>query len=963
MNRQFHLLGAGVAALMTAIPAMASAQETAGASNDVVVVTGSKIPREDLEGPSPVAVFGEQQIDRSGAVSIGRLLREIPSVAGAGETRAINNSGAGSQEVSLRGLGSQRTLVLINGRRVPDSSAGLEGQVDLNTIPVSLIERVEVLKDGASTVYGADAVAGVVNVILRRDFEGIALDYQKGISEQGDAEQDSVSLTLGDTFDKGNFVINFSLTEEGEVSAGDREFSKQARDIELGELIPGGSSAPPWGRYFVTGGPEPSVTLGPDYSGGPFFGYQGFQFAEDAYNFAPINHQAQPLDRWSATFIANYDVDVLSDGPFFLDTELFTEVSYVDRQSQQQLAEVPLAPLAFFGFDAPYSADNGYNPFGQEISDWRRRIVETGGRTDDVQVKTFRTVLGARGELPRDWSWEFSYSYGDVDRTSSFFPIIDLNKTALAVGPTAMDGDGVLRCDTDSDGDFTDADDQTCVPLDVFGENSITPEMIDYIAITQNESTEATSEIFALDLVNPSIFTLPAGDVGIAVGYVHRSEEGTFTPDSQVAALGGAATGTPSQATVGGYELDEFFGEVRVPILADRPLADELTVEAGIRWSDYDTFGDTTNYKVGLTYRPVSDVLLRGSVNTAFRAPQIEDLFGGAEFSFPSTTDPCASNPSQFCIDDGVPPGGFDQLSSQVRTIEGGNVDLQPEEADIFTVGAVYTPSQIPGLALGLDYYDYEITDAITTIGASVILQECAATGEFCELIDRLDNPGEVTDGAPILVDNRTTNVGQIETQGVDFFIEYVDIPAGPGEITARLQGTYTDTFDLTQANGTVVPHAGYFRDDNEGHFAKLRLNSELAYTVGGFTGSITGRFIDSVEEFGEDLFGSCVNDGGFVITPGVNAGLTCVGERSSLAASPVDVGKFHRRIEAVTYWDVYAEYLMPIEQVETILYMGIDNLLDEQPPLSVDGFNDNTDVRTYDTIGRFLYGGIRTKF
>lgn len=942
---------------------MAAVAQDEEATGDRIEVVGSLIPRQDLTGPSPIAVYDETAIEQSGAISIGQLLREIPSVAGAGQTTSINNGGSGSQQISLRGLGSQRTLVLVNGRRVPDSSGSLVGQVDLNTIPVSLIERVEVLKGGASTTYGSDAVAGVVNIVLKESFEGVEVGYQTGLSDEGDAQRHAYDFTFGDTGDKGSFVVNFTKIEEDGITAGDRDWAAEATGILFGEVIPLGSSAPPWGRYFVEGAGASSVTLGPDYGGGDFFGFRDYSSSTDTYNFAPINNQTLPVNRWSFTAMGNYDLDVLTDVGPFVTTEAFAEVSYIDRESTVALAEVPLAPFAFFGYDAPFSADNAYNPFGQDITDWRRRLVEGGPRTDDVEVQTTRLITGLSGELTGGWLWELSYVYGDVSRTSTFFPIINLDNVAQAVGPTVMDGDGILRCDTDGDEAFTSADNGDCVPLNIFGENSITQDMLDFISVTQNERTQINSETISLDFVQPALFELPGGDAGLAFGFVHREERGEFIPDSQVAALGSAATGTPAQATEGGYALDEVFAEIRLPVI------EQVEIDAGLRYSDYDTFGSTTNYKVGLQVRPVESVLLRGSFNTAFRAPQIDDLFGGQSFSFPSVTDPCASNPTASCIADGVPAGGFDQISSQVRTLVGGNPDVQPEESETLTAGFVYSGSgSLDGVAFGVDYFDYEIVDPITTVGASVILQQCATTGAFCDLIDRVTTPG-ATEGAPILIVNTTTNVGMIEAAGVDFFAEYTGLedPFFGGVIDLKFDGTYYDQYDVTQADGSVVEHAGFFRDDQEGHFAHWRWTAGGSYSFGPFALSTSVRYIGGVDEFGNDLLGSCVDEVGNVATvfgvymDGKNRGLTCVTSGSAYAES--NLGDYHRKVEAATYVDLYASYDFDAFGTESQVYFGVDNVGNETPPYSVDGFNDNTDVRTYDTLGRYYYAGFRTQF
>ncbi|MDP6537454.1 MAG: TonB-dependent receptor [Gammaproteobacteria bacterium] len=933
------------AGLLSATTATTSfAQDEALEELEEIIVTGSRIPRRDLDGPSPVSIYDRSNIEQSGATSIGQMLREIPAVAGGAQSTNINNGGSGSQNISLRGLGSARTLVLINGRRAPDSSGGNGGLVDLNTIPVAMVDRVEVLKDGASAIYGSDAISGVVNIILRDDFEGVDFSMQTGESSEDDGEKTEASLTVGNAFDGGNYVFSLTRTEENETVAGNRDWAEQAYYILFGEWIPGGSSAPPWGRYD-------GMTLGPDYNGDGAGGLRPYSGATDAYNYAPINFQRQPNDRWIINASGNSTVDAFSDVGIFGETKVFGEINYIDRESSYALAEQPLAPLAFYGFPAPYSADNAYNPTGVGISDWRRRLVEDGPRTGFTEIQTFRGVAGFEGELDNNISWELYANYSEVDYSNSYGPLFNLNKVANAVGPTVLDG-GTLRCDTVNDGVFTSADNQACVPLNTFGEGSITQDMVDYIAFRQNELNKVEQKIFAFNMTKPDLFSLPAGDVGIAGGILRRKESGKYTPDALVDELAetGAVTGTPSDVTNGDYEVDEVYLEARIPIL------DNLELELGGRYSDYDTFGDTDNWKVGVQYYPTDEILVRGSASTSFRAPTISNLYGGSGISFPAVTDPCSANPTPNCIADGVPAAGFTQISTQVRTLVGGNADSEPEDSDMYTVGFVYQPEAFPGVALSVDYYDIEVDDPITSVGASVILGQCATTGEFCDLIDRF-GPGP-NEGAPILIDNRTTNAGKLETSGVDLFAEYRDIETDVGTFGIRWEATYLREYDKTQANGTVVPHDEYFRDDEDGHFAEWRSTLSGLFEYGNFSAQIDYRFIDEVTEFGQDLVGSCVDGAGAQVQAGINVGLTCVTAGSKYAST--NLGDFVRTVDDADYVDLYASY----DWGENfVFYGGIDNLTDEDPPLSVDGFNDNTDVRTFDTIGRYYYVGFRTRF
>ena len=1004
------------------------AQGVDGHEMEEIVVTGSLIPRRDLTGPSPVTVFDRDSIAQSGVTSIGQMLREIPAVSGQAQSTTINNGGTGSQNISLRGLGSQRTLVLINGRRAPDSSGSNNGVVDLNTIPVAMVDRVEILKDGASAIYGSDAIAGVVNLVLRRDFQGVEFYAQTGQSGESDGEKHELSIVAGDAFDGGNFVMSITRVDEAETRASNRDWAKQAYGISNGEWRPGGSTAPPWGFYNIKTGnlvqeqevvngvkttncinslvkeivPDPndstrrieqnkldkngnvqtidevkSYTLGSDFSGamgadnlmgtrtstcgrtGTQIGGLGeFAGFDDRYNYAPINFQRQPNERWIINAMATNRVDTLSDISIFEETRIFGEVNYIDRENSRALAEQPLAPLAFYSYSAPYSADNEYNPTGKSIADWRRRLVEDGPRTGFVEVKTIRGIVGLEGELAGNWSWSFYGNYSEVDSSDDYGPLFDLSKVKLAVGPTARDDDGNVKCDTNGDGMFNNDDDAMCVPLNVFGQGSITRDMIDYISFRQFETNKVAQRVVAFNLTKPNLFELPGGDVGFAAGLSQRKESGKYKPDALVAALAeiSAVTGTPSDVTDGSYTVDELFFEFRIPAM------ETLEMELGYRYSDYDTFGDTSNWKFGVQYRPIDDLLLRGSAGTSFRAPSIQELYGGSGISFPSITDPCAKNPTSFCIADGVPSGGFTKISDQIRTQVGGNANTQPEEADSYTLGLVYQPSQLPGVAIAADYYNVSIEDPITTPGAALILEQCAETGAFCSLITRFAS-GTPNHGNPTLVDNRTTNAGKLETSGIDLLVEWRDIETNVGTFGVRWEASFLLEYDKTGADGKVVPHDGFFRDDQDGHFAELKFTLSGFYERDGLTARLDYRWIDEVREFGG---GGCWGDTNpdvnvtmlGVTTPGQNVGLTCVTASSPYAEN--NLGAFTRVIDSAGYFDLHVGYVIN-ENVN--VFGGIDNLLDEDPPLSVDGFNDNTDVRTFDTIGRYMYLGVRTSF
>jgi len=937
MARSNRLLRASISLALlplAAAPQFAAAQQDPPALEEIVV-TGSRIARRDLDTSGPLSTFTRDELEVSGRLSLGEILREIPSVAGAGQTTQINNGGAGANTISLRGLGSTRTLVLLNGRRLPNSTLSLAGEVDMNTIPVSMVERVEVLREGASAVYGSDAVAGVINIITRRDFSGFDLNAGYRETSEGDGETMEFSLTFGESFDRGHFIFDASYYDEQETSVAKRDWANVPKDYFFGPdqgFASGafqflGSSAPPWGNYNVPGlGP---VTLGPDFAGGTIIApngqaYKPFDFfGGDSYNFAPINHARQPNQRWMLTFQGEREVDFLPDA--MGDVRLIAEAQYINRTSQGAFAEEPLAPLIFYGYGgSPYSADNFYNPFGENIADWRRRLVEAGPRTDDRKVETKRIVLGLEGDVGR-WNWDLTYQYGNASGTSRT-NVINLERVANAVGPSLVDPEtGAFVLDADGNPQCAN-DTLNCVPLNVFGENSITPEMLDYIQFITNEFAGASHNIWSFNLTNSELFDLPAGPLGIAVGAQYREERGFDFPDSQVQTLAvdNAVTGVPRFETSGSYDVKELYAEMLIPLLSDAPLAQSVELDLAHRFSDYSSFGTTNNSKIGLRWRMNEQVMVRGGFSQAFRAGQISQLFGGAGTSFPTLTDPCGTNPTPFCIADGVPPGGFTQPSQQISTQVGGNPEIQPEEADIFTAGIVYTPNWLEGLSFTIDYYNVELENAISGLGGDFILNSCANTGELCDLITRF-GPDSGVEGAVSSIDNRLTNVGGVKTDGWDFGIAFRGLETGYGNFDFRVDASYISKYDKEVAGGQVIPHAGLFIDDQDGWFGRIKANVGVDWNIRDVRVAYLARYIHGAQETGEDLF----------------------------FGNP-----FVRRISSATYHDLQFTY--NLRNTGASFVLGVNNLFDRDPSESWTGFNDNTDVRTFDTMGRVMYARVR---
>ncbi|WNC71152.1 TonB-dependent receptor [Thalassotalea psychrophila] len=956
------------AASTAGISANAFAAEEATAEEEVerIEVTGSRIKRTDMEGANPVQVITREDLIATGISNMGDILQKIPSVAGAGTNTAINNGGSGAVRVSLRGLGAERTLVLLNGRRMVASGLGANASVDLSTIPTAIVKRVEVLKDGASAIYGSDAIGGVVNIITRNDFEGMEFNasYDVG-TEESDGATKTVDLTIGFASEKGSAVVNAYYVQQEAQWSGDRDWSAYefSKDPD-GSFSKGGSSAPPWGRYNGVNSFNPDNFIPElDENGDPVFEDDGspsmvlpagtcdsfthgansgpgqsdpsdhtsalndqcWDWGKDTYNYAPANYHLTPQEKYGIYAEAQYEIND--------SVRVKTELSFNRRTSDTKLAPLPLAPLAFFGYSAPYSADNHYNmtqgPVDMngdtvEISDWRRRMVETGGRDTRFRVETVRAMFGIEGEIFDDWGYEVSYIFGANDAATAGAGGVNFEKVAEAVGPTHENADGVLSCGANADEAIAG-----CVPLNVFGvpgtDTAVSQEMMDFILFEAHDLGSNEQQIISASMFG-SAFELPAGEVGVAFGVEHREEKGADYPDALIAL--GITSGSSRTATVGSYEVDEVFVETSIPLLNGVFMAEALDLDLAARYSDYNTFGDTTNYKVGIRWAPTENLIVRGTASTAFRAPSTSDLFAGASDNSPTVIDPCATNPTPTCIADGVPAGGFEPIGDQLSSTRGGSEDVQPEEADIYTVGFVYSPGFVEGLSVTVDYWNIEITDAISTIGEQLILDSCAATGEHCDKIVRYGPDAGGLYGNSSDIDDRTSNVGGVDSSGYDFNARYTT-ELSFGQLSVNLDTTYYDTYDIIQANGDVLSNGGYYLSDNEGghgNFAEYKSNLNVSLTQDDWSASYAVRYIGEVDE------NWYVDDAGDQIT---------------------------RTVDSQVIHDARFTYFMD----NVTASIGLNNLTDEEPPFLEQGFNDNTDPRTYSTTGRHAYVSVGVKF
>jgi iron complex outermembrane receptor protein len=793
------LIGGAAAAALGA-PAAFAADD--GAKVERIEVTGSRIKRADMETASPVSTIDAATIVASGATSIDGILQSMTAAGGAMTNPGINNGSGGNARVNLRGLGSDRTLVLVNGRRMIASGTGAASAVDLNTIPVSMIQRIEVLKDGASAIYGSDAISGVVNVILKRDFEGLEFNVQTGVSGEGDGDETNLDVTIGSNSDRGNVVANIQYTNRGEASQADRDFS----NCPLAETGANGARETFCaGSAFSQGGHIWGDSAELSGRGNSYHPWVGSGDNNDRFNYSKDSYLSTPMERLNMTFAGSYE---LSDSVRF-----FSEAMYTKRWSNQQMAPQPIwnndawvyNPISGPGVDGVdgWMTDEllPFIPAGEAL-DYGRRMVESGTRDFNQVVDTVRLVVGLEGEFDNGWSWDTSYNKGkndSVDTLANLHNIGSINTAVLA-------------------GEF-----------DPFLQSSWVGDNVSPYIYTEVNSGGSEMDIFAASL-SGEIAELPAGYLGFAAGVEHREEAAHFTPDSLTAQ--GLANDPRVEPTAGSFTVNEAFFELAVPLLSDLPLAEQVDLSAAIRYFDYSTFGDDSTWKLGLTWRMNDEIMFRGGRSTAFRAPTVSELFGGKSPSFAQVQHPASAQ-------------------DQAEVTVGGNPLLTPEEADIMTVGVVLEPSFVEGLSLTVDYFDIDIENAINTVDDSYIATQClGATGQLINTGTALCQASNIAmDGTGrISFDNGLQNLGGQATSGYDINVAYVFEGLGLNW-RAALDTSILTKFEESDQDGSVVDFKGFITAGN-GAYAELKSNLNLTASADDWGLTYELRYIDGMTSF-----------------------------------------------------------------------------------------------------------------
>ncbi len=935
-------------------PAAGEATATAPAQTKLgeeITVTGSRIRRKDLTTPAPVAVFSTQVIEQSGNISLGEFLSRIPETYNSLNTQ-VNNGGTGTVKIDLRGLTAQRTLVLVNGRRMVEAGAGGYGTgVDINTIPLAAVERIEVLKDGASAIYGSDAIAGVVNVITKRKYEGVEAHSQFGLSSRGDGFQFSVDSTGGASNDKGSFMVSLMYTQQQSIMAGDREWSNRQYDYDFttGDRLAQGSSSIPNTRFYKSGAagagnaawqgllaanPNASSFMWDSAVTGTAYGpYRPYSSAKDTYNFQPANYIQTPNSRLQAFSSGEY---TLSES---VPTRAFYQAIFTLRGSKYQLAPDPLViGPSIGGVEAVYSAQNAFNPFGTDISILRQRMVGFGPRTEDDTATTAQVTAGLAGTIPGiNWGWDAALSYGFTNWSSVNRGLLWVSRLQNAIGPSSADGTKCL----DSAGNAIAG----CVPLDMFhGPNAVNPAAAAYLSPAmvnriQNELTQVN--LNASGELPMRLFA--DRPLALAVGYAYEFNMASDTPDSLMAS--GQVDNQNRQATLGYFYSNQGYGELSLPIVNNRPFLENLEGTAAVRYVNYSTFGTNWSYKFGVRYTPVRDATFRGTYSTAFRAPSTTDLYQGATESFPTAKDPCAdlsgasATRIAACQKDGVPAGGtgFTGETQQRATI-GGNPKLQPETATTWTAGVVLEPRWVKNLSITADYYWVKISNVIQPFGTQYILDQCYPTSgtrndTFCNALIKRDP----TTGGLSNVTDVAQNTGEVKTNGLDFAIRWL-FPTELGRWGLAYDATYLLAYDDMRPGGQTYSYKGntdgfWINNGLGGLYPDYKHVVRANWTKSGFNAGANWRFISSMKQ--------CADTTGFSALGGV-----CYNNPTGL----------YRMTGTYNSFDLFLGYVFQNPAGTSSVTVGVNNILDAAPTTIYMGLAPNSDPTNYDYIGRYFY-------
>jgi len=923
-------------AIQSTPPATAQAQNLKG-----VVVTGSLIRRVDIETASPVVTLDRATISASGKPVLGDVLQALPSISG-NATNPQNNSnggggatpageaGDGASRVSLRGLGVERTLVLVNGQRMANP--------DVNLIPTDMIERTDVLAEGASTVYGSDAIGGVVNFILRKDFQGAQLSVNGGISGHGDAERRGMTLTAGSTGDRYSIVGGVDFNKYDPVLNPARKFAAQVLYLSGGVITPSGSSSIPNGRIQLPGSFASRYGCAVNSSGTMYVtrdkgdgssldDYRCYRGASDNYNYAVSNYLQTAQKRTNGFVLGSYNI---TDN-----TTAFVDAFYNHTVSSGQDASTPYGTSPLFSI----SASNPINPFGVTFSQnpipgdpnsgyrFQTRLTGIGPRIHLFTTDTGQINTGLRGNFGQEssWIWDASINYSHTKRNMVEPVVMVASKMQAAVDAGANI--------------FNQGDPTVSKQFEAARE----PSQYVLTRATKQAQVDASGELW----------TLPAGAVQLSVGTLFRKQSMNYTvsPDSILdpATMTCNSGGCQSPGR-GSYNVKELFSEALIPLLSNQPFAHTLNLDLGIRTSDYSTTGTTTNKKIAIEWRPIADLLVRGTISEVFRAPNLNMLYDGLSTGGggAALNDPCAhrtaaelaqhANACRF-----VPPDWAGNSILQVTGRYSGAIaagaKLKPEHGKSVNFGLVYDPEFIPGLSTSVDFWHIYLFDTLTTIQTDTVVNACYNNNAspYCGFIVRYDDttrqPGQI-----YYVNTPAVNLGSLSTSGIDYTLRY-KLPhfnlgnVDPGNFRLGLATSYVATYKNSatpgQPGAKSIDYAGTF-SQQFGNIARWRGTATVNWEKGNWNAQWQTRYVHRLT----------LHNGDAAI-PGVDIPMA-----------------------SVLYNSIQLGYAIP--KIRTRFDIGVDNLNDRQPPLIYQNSNlntNNTDGATYDLLGRYYWARATVKF
>ncbi|HEY0314252.1 MAG TPA: TonB-dependent receptor [Allosphingosinicella sp.] len=964
-----------------------------------IVVTGTRIPQPNLSSASPITVVNAAEVKLQGTARTEDIINSLPqSFAAQGSN--ISNGATGTATVNLRGLGSRRTLVLVNGRRVMPGDPR-SPVADINFIPALAVDRIDVLTGGASSVYGADAVAGVVNFVMDTKFEGIRMDaqysffdhmnnddvggYQAANTARGfnvpightaDGGTVDASLVMGAGFDDGHGHITAYATyrRQHAVLQRDRDYSF----CSLADRTP--AQAATLGRNFNCGGSATSAN-------GTFFtNTQTFQvgpgrtFAAGStpFNFGPYNYYQRPDERYTFGAFADYEISSA--------LHPYMEAMFMDDRSVAQIAPsgdfgntttincdnplmsaqqraIACAPANLVGFKAPTAAnpagtpptvfiDQNGNPYNQGNLQILRRNVEGGGRRDDLQHTDYRIVAGMRGDLGGGFSYDASYQYGRVVFAQTYFNDFSVTRLRRALDVVSGPG-GVPTCRAVLNGQ-----DPNCVPYDIFTPGGVSAAALSYLQ-TPGFSRGNTQESVATASVTAQLgqygLQTPWASHGLAInlGGEYRKEKLEFATDQafstgDLAGQGGATIGLNGQ-----FHVKEFFSEVQLPLVEDRPFFSLLEIRGGYRYSKYQIAANsfsTNTWKIEGEWAPVHDIKFRASVNRAVRAPNIVELFSAQNVALDGSTDPCSNAPggtptatAAQCALTGVTAAQYGNIranpAGQYQGQTGGNPGLSPEKADSFTAGIVLQPRWLPRFALSVDYFNIRVKNVIGALGADVIIAQCISTASpfYCANIHR-DAAGSLWLSPNGYVVDLNFNAGALSTRGFDINGSYTQpLPSGLGSLGISFVGTYLDTLVRSPNAAVSFDCAGFFGAQCGTPNPKWRHKLRVTYTAPGGIGlSGQWRYFAAVDR---DVLST----------------------DTDLARTARTAGSDN--IKAQNYFDlVLTAHIGDHYQFR----LGANNIFDKIPPTLVTPApfgNGNTYPQVYDSLGRYIFAGVTLDF